>query len=339
MPAWLISLLSVEILLLADPSSSFHFEPAEGSLAGGTWITVVFDGLDRSILYPNNGSQLEIDLVNVAIPALRIPCDVSPVFVDLPVVTCQTRSLTSEAQAGLYSLEIRSGEQVLDSLCPGSLDSCTFKFSKEQTPLLYQVNPASGVPGEVVQVYGRIIADRLETFDPDVDYMEGPLILEAGEDKWFTPCSLINQQTGNCFPIQEEHGLGTVQCRVEGDYIGSQNVSFSVFNKGRSMVHKEAWRISAKQELFRTRHTQKFYLCFQTLGALGEEQMSPLQGISLTLLPRLPLQASHVILDMCLPGRSSAPPGLQETEQGSPLLRQAIEDSFLKLEMLLRIWS
>ncbi|XP_052048711.1 fibrocystin [Apodemus sylvaticus] len=268
-PAWLISLLSVEILLLANPYLSFQFEPAEGSLAGGTWITVVFDGLDRSILYPNNGSQLEIDLVNVAIPALRIPCDVSPVFLDLPVVTCQTRSLPSEAQAGLYSLEIRSGEQVLGSPCPGPLDSCTFKFSKEQTPLLYQVNPASGVPGEVVHVYGRVIAGRLETFDPDVDYMEGPLILEAGEDKWITPCSLINRQTGSCFPIQEERGLGTVQCRVEGDYIGSQNVSFSVFNKGRSMVHKEAWLISAKQELFLYQTHPEILSVFPNVGSLG----------------------------------------------------------------------
>lgn len=269
MLAWLVSLLSMEVLLLAKPYSSFQFEPAEGSLAGGTWITVVFDGLDRSILYPNNGSQLQIDLVSVAIPTLRIPCDVSPAFVDLPVVTCQTRSLPSEADAGPYSLEMRSGEQVLGTPCPGSLDSCTFKFSKDQTPVLYQVYPASGVPGEVVSVYGRVITTWLETFDPDVDYIESPLILEAREDKWLTPCSLINRQTGSCFPIQEEHGLGNVQCRVEGDYIGSQNVSFSVFNKGRSMVHKEAWLISAKQELFLYQTYPEILSVFPKVGSLG----------------------------------------------------------------------
>lgn len=88
-----------------------------------------------------------------------------------------------------------------------------------------------------------------------------------------------------------------------------------------------------------TRHTQKSYLCFQKLGALVEEQTSLLQETSLTFLPRSPLQASHVTSDMCLPGRLTAPPGLQEEEQGSLLLRQAIEDFFLKLEMLLRVWS
>lgn len=54
-------------------------------------------GLENSVLYPNNGSQLAIDLVNVAVPALpRIPCDVYHVFVDLPVVTCQTRYTSQE---------------------------------------------------------------------------------------------------------------------------------------------------------------------------------------------------------------------------------------------------
>lgn len=39
---------------------------------------------------------------------------------------------------------------------------------------------------------------------------------------------------------------------------------------------------------------QKYYLCFQKLGALGEEQTSQLQGTSLTILPRLPLQVTKL---------------------------------------------
>lgn len=49
-------------------------------------------GLESSLLYPANGSQLEIHLVNAAVPALpSVPCDISPVFLDLPVVMCRTR--------------------------------------------------------------------------------------------------------------------------------------------------------------------------------------------------------------------------------------------------------
>ncbi|XP_054425451.1 fibrocystin [Pteronotus mesoamericanus] len=270
MIAWLISLKSIEILLLAVPCLSFHIEPEEGSLAGGTWITVVFDDLESCLLYPANGSQLEIHLVNVAVPALpSIPCDISPVFLDLPVVLCRTRSLLSEAHEGMYHLEVHSGGQVVGSPIPGLSNSCTFKFSRAQTPMVYQVNPPSGVPGQLIHVYGWIITGKLETFDFDAEYIDSPLILEAQGDKWVTPCSFVNRQTGSCYPIQEDHGLGTLQCRVEGNYIGSQNVSFSVFNRGKSMVHKNAWLISAKQDLFLYQTHSEILSVFPETGSLG----------------------------------------------------------------------
>ncbi|XP_074253987.1 fibrocystin isoform X5 [Saimiri boliviensis] len=272
MTAWLISLMSIEVLLLAVPHLTLHIEPEEGSLAGGTWITVIFDGLESSVLYPNNGSQLEIYLVNVSmvVPALpSIPCDVFPVFLDFPVVTCRTRSLQSEAHEGLYCLEAYFGGQLISSPSPGLRDSCIFKFSKAQTPIVHQVYPSSGVPGKLIHVYGWIITGRLETFDFDAEYIDSPVILEAQGDKWVTPCSLVNRQTGNCYPIQEDHGLGTLQCHVEGDYIGSQNVSFSVFNRGKSMVHKKAWLISAKQDLFLYQTHSEILSVFPETGSLG----------------------------------------------------------------------
>ncbi|XP_031997014.1 fibrocystin [Hylobates moloch] len=272
MTAWLISLMSIEVLLLAVPYLSLHIEPEEGSLGGGTWITVIFDGLELGVLYPNNGSQLEIHLVNVnmVVPALRsIPCDVFPVFLDLPLVTCRTRSVLSEAHEGLYSLEAYFGGQLVSSPNPGPRDRCTFKFSKAQTPIVHQVYPPSGVPGKLIHIYGWIITGRLESFDFDAEYIDSPVILEAQGDKWVTPCSLVNRQTGSCYPIQADHGLGTLQCHVEGDYIGSQNVSFSVFNKGKSMVHKKAWLISAKQDLFLYQTHSEILSVFPETGSLG----------------------------------------------------------------------
>ncbi|XP_058518216.1 fibrocystin [Ochotona princeps] len=266
----LISLMSIELLLLAAAHLTLRIEPEEGSLAGGTWITVIFDGLETSVLYPTNGSQLEIHLVNRVVPTLpSIPCDVTPVFLTLPVVTCQTRSLLSGAHAGQYSLEVHYGGQVFYSPSPGSKDNCTFKFSKAQTPIVYHVNPSSGVPGNLIYVHGWIFTGKLETFDFDDEYIDSPLLLESQGDKWVTPCSLINRQTGSRYPIQEDHGLGTLQCRVEGDYIGSQNVSFSVFNKGKSMVHKSAWLISAKQDLFLYQTHAGILSVFPETGSIG----------------------------------------------------------------------
>ncbi|KAF0885311.1 PKHD1 protein, partial [Crocuta crocuta] len=243
------------------------------------WITALFNlkfpfplcvGLHMELLYPSNGSQLEIYLVNVAVPALpSIPCDVSPVFLDLPVVMCRTRSLMSEAHEGLYYVEVHSGGQVVGSPSPGPWDGRTFQFSRSQTPVVYQVTPPSGVPGELIHVYGWIITGTSETFDFDAEYIDSPLILEAQGDQRATACSLVNRQTGSRYPLQEDHGLGTLQCRVEGDYIGSQNVSFSVFNKGKSMVHKNAWLVSAKQELFLYQTYSEILSVFPESGSLG----------------------------------------------------------------------
>ncbi|KAM4834528.1 fibrocystin [Thomomys bottae] len=360
MSGWLIS-LSIELLFWAVPHLSLHVEPGEGSLAGGTWITIGFDGAESAVLHHANGSQLEISLVNVALATRpKVPCDVSPVFWDLPVVICQTRSLQSEGHAGIYALEVRSEGQVVGQPEPRSCDKCTFKvgckdggvcvrlvkawsiitkearrratglnspsgrardderdrdrhrkagervicgqgltyffsplhggmallvcfgwsneipvhvfskqFSKAQTPLVYQVNPPSGVPGKLIEVYGWIITGRLEAFDLGEEYLDSPLVLEAQGDKWVTPCSLINRQNGSRYLVQEHGGLGTLQCRVDGDYIGSQNVSFSVFNRGKSMVDKSAWLISAKQDLFLYQTHSEILSVFPETGSLG----------------------------------------------------------------------
>ncbi|NXF09961.1 PKHD1 protein, partial [Smithornis capensis] len=123
------------------------------------------------------------------------------------------------------------------------------QFSAEQTPVVYQINPPSGIPGNLIQIYGKTIAGRYETLDFNVDYIDGPAILTAG-DGWTSLCSFADRRAGSIYPIQAQAGLGTLQCCVEGNHIGSHNVSFSVFNKGKSAVHKGSWLISAKQELF-----------------------------------------------------------------------------------------
>ncbi|NXM75186.1 PKHD1 protein, partial [Serilophus lunatus] len=123
------------------------------------------------------------------------------------------------------------------------------QFSAEQTPVVYQINPPSGIPGNLIQIYGKTIAGRYETLDFNVDYIDGPAILTSG-DGWTSLCSFADRRAGSIYPIQAEDGWGTLQCRVEGNHIGSHNVSFSVFNKGKSAVHKGSWLISAKQELF-----------------------------------------------------------------------------------------
>ncbi|NWR36057.1 PKHD1 protein, partial [Tachuris rubrigastra] len=141
------------------------------------------------------------------------------------------------------------------------------QFSAEHTPVIYQINPPSGTPGNLIQIYGKTIAGRYETLDFNMDYIDGPAILTA--DGWTSLCSFADRQAGSIYPIWAEDGLGTLQCRVEGNHIGSHNISFSVFNKGKSAGHKGSWLISAKQEIFLYQTHSEIASVFPAGGSLG----------------------------------------------------------------------
>ncbi|NXJ91854.1 PKHD1 protein, partial [Corythaixoides concolor] len=143
------------------------------------------------------------------------------------------------------------------------------QFSAAQTPVVYQISPPSGIPGNLIDIHGKTIAGRYETLDFNVDYIDGPAILVAEGDGWTSLCSFADRRAGRIYPIQVEDGLGTLQCRVEGNHIGSHNVSFSVFNKGKSAIHKGAWLISAKQELFLYQTHSEIASVFPAGGSLG----------------------------------------------------------------------
>ncbi|NXE01600.1 PKHD1 protein, partial [Chaetorhynchus papuensis] len=142
------------------------------------------------------------------------------------------------------------------------------QFSAKQTPMIYQINPSSGTPGNLIQIHGKTIAGRYETLDFNVDYIDG-FADSAVFCSFFAPKAQWSPLSLHSYPIQAKDGLGTLQCRVEGNHIGSHNVSFSVFNKGKSAVHKGAWLISAKQELFLYQTHPEIFSVFPAGGSLG----------------------------------------------------------------------
>ncbi|XP_051631957.1 fibrocystin-like, partial [Manacus candei] len=172
-------------------------------------------------------------------------------------------------QEGLYYVEVIFRGCVINNLTGLEKENYSFKFSAEQTPVVYQINPPSDIPGNLIQIYGKTIAGRYETFDFNVDYIDGPATLTAEGDGWTSLCSFADRQAGSIYPIRAEDRLGTLQCRVEGNHIGSHNISFSVFNKGKSVVHKGSWLISAKQELFLYQTHSEVASVFPAGGSLG----------------------------------------------------------------------
>ncbi|KAM9563714.1 fibrocystin [Guaruba guarouba] len=267
MNSWRSTFLGAELIFFAVTATGLLVKPQEGSVAGGTWITIGLDGSrcdQRECVSSTSTSHLEVFLVNPDLP--RLPCDVFPLYFDLCTIRCRTRS---SPQEGLYYVEVIFKGRVINNLTEVEKENFTFKFSAAQTPVVYQISPPSGIPGNLIEIYGKTIAARYETLDFNVDYIDGPAILVSEGDGWTSLCSFADRETGSINPIQAEDGLGTLQCRVEGDHIGSHNVSFSVFNKGKSAVHKGAWLISAKQELFLYQTYSEIASVFPAGGSLG----------------------------------------------------------------------
>ncbi|KAM7062054.1 fibrocystin [Acridotheres tristis] len=267
MNLWRTFLLSAGLLFLAGTASGSFVKPHEGSIAGGTWISITLDGSTShqvESVSPASASQLEVSLVNPDLP--RLPCDVSPLYLEFPTIRCRTRS---SPQEGLYYVEVTFKGQVINNLTGVEKENYSFKFSAEQTPVVYQINPSSGTPGNLIQIHGKTIAGRYETLDFNVDYIDGPAVLTSEGDGWTSLCSFVDRRAGSTYPIEAKDGLGTLQCQVEGNHIGSHNISFSVFNKGKSAVHKGAWLISAKQELFLYQTYPEIFSIFPAAGSLA----------------------------------------------------------------------
>ncbi|XP_069461856.1 fibrocystin isoform X2 [Ambystoma mexicanum] len=261
----LLALFIMETPLLKVSPWRIHIEPTEGSVAGGTFITIRFDGLDHlEVRSAFSACQIEVSLVNPPMP--RIPCDLYPVYSDVSVVKCKTRPSKNE---GTYWLKVTFSGPAVNHCGVLYDNNCTFKYSAANTPKIYQVEPPCGVPGNIIAISGWVLTDKYETFDFNIDYIDGPPQLESGEDGWISICSLADKQTNAIYPIQVDHGFGSLQCRVEGHIIGSHNISFSVFNIGKSAVNKDAWLISAKQELFLFQTHSDVWSIFPVNGSLG----------------------------------------------------------------------
>ncbi|KAK1207578.1 PKHD1 protein, partial [Pygoscelis papua] len=252
-------------VVFAVTATGLLIKPREGSVAGGTWITITLDGSTSHQLEcvsSASASQLEVSLVNPDLP--RLPCDVPPLYFDLPIIRCRTRP---SPQEGLYYVEVAFKGHVINNLTEVEKENCTFKFSAAQTPVVYQISPPSGIPGNLIEIYGKTIAGRYETLDFNVDYIDGPAVLVAEGDRWTSLCSFADRRAGSIYPIRAEDGLGTLQCRVEGDHIGWISQAFSL--SCRSAVHKGAWLISAKQELFLYQTHSEITSVFPAGGSLG----------------------------------------------------------------------
>ncbi|OXB78627.1 UNVERIFIED_CONTAM: hypothetical protein H355_010107 [Colinus virginianus] len=84
--------------------------------------------------------------------------------------------MRSSPQESLYYVEVTFKGRVINNLTGVEKENYTFKFSAAQTPVVYQISPPSGIPGNLIEIYGKTIAGRYENLDFNVDYIDGSVI-------------------------------------------------------------------------------------------------------------------------------------------------------------------
>ncbi|XP_069582956.1 fibrocystin [Ranitomeya imitator] len=232
--------------------------PLVGSTAGGTLITILFNDSTMDNQYFGNGGHLEVHMASPQRP---------PVICDLllsysPPIQCKTRPVTHPEDS--YELQV-----VYDGQRVTQTSVITYKFSTAETPEIRGVVPSYGVSGGIIELTGRIMTSNYEDYDFNVDFIDGPIIMTSDQDGWKSVCSMADKISKTIYPIHVNGDTGSLRCKTVGSYIGSQNITFSIFNKGKSIVRKDAWSISAKQEVFLHQTFPEIHSVYPDIGSVG----------------------------------------------------------------------
>ncbi|KAM4043868.1 fibrocystin [Anomaloglossus baeobatrachus] len=205
--------------------------PLVGSTAGGTLITILFNG--STMDNQQFGAHLEVHMISPHRPP--VICDLQ--FSYSPPIQCKTRQVTHREDS--YELQVfYDGRAVIQT------SVITYKFLTAETPEIHEVVPSCGAPGGIIELTGGIMTSNYEDYDFNDDFLDG-------------------------YPIDIKGDIGSLRCKTTGSYIGSQNITFSTFNKGKSIVRKDAWRISAKQELFLYQTFSEIHSVYPESGSVG----------------------------------------------------------------------
>ncbi|XP_075717008.1 fibrocystin [Rhinoderma darwinii] len=256
-----IYIFVAQLFLALAYGLTYTAHPLVGSTAGGTLVTILFNEstMDyQHLVYFGNGPHLEVYMTSPQKPPIRCDLLLSYTF----SIRCKTRPVRHQEDS--YDLQVfYDGQPVKQT------PVVIYKFSASETPEIYEVGPTCGVPGGVIELSGRIMTSSYENYDFNIDYIEGPIIMTSDLDGWSSVCTLVDKASESIYPIHVNGDIGMLQCRTEGSYIGSQNITLSIFNKGKSIVRKEAWSISAKQELFLYQTFPEIRSIYPDVGSAG----------------------------------------------------------------------
>ncbi|XP_040283144.1 fibrocystin isoform X3 [Bufo bufo] len=253
--------LVCQLLFALTSGVTYTAYPLAGSTAGGTLITILFNDStmdNQHLVCFGNGPHLEVHMTSPQRPP--VICDLLLSYTSS--IQCKTRPMRH--QENTYELQVYyDGQPVMQTTV------VRYQFSTAETPEIHDVGPSGGVPGGIIELSGKIMTSNYEDYDFNVEYIEGPIIMTSEQDGWTSVCTLVDRISESMYPIEVKGEIGSLRCRTEGSYIGSQNLTFSIFNKGKSIVSRDAWSISAKQELFLYQTFSEIRSIFPDVGSVG----------------------------------------------------------------------
>ncbi|XP_069830385.1 fibrocystin [Dendropsophus ebraccatus] len=262
MKKWQNSVIYVfvsQLLFALASGMSYRASPLVGSTAGGTLITILFNGStmdNHHLVTMGRGAQV------LMTSPQRPPVICDRLLSYTSSIQCKTRPVRHQDDS--YELQvIYNGERVIQTTV------ITYMFSVAETPVIHAIGPSGGVPGNIIELSGRIMTSNYEDYDFNVDSIEGPIILTSDQERWSSVCTLVDTISQSIYPIHVKGDIGSLRCKTKGNYIGSQNITFSIFNKGKSIVSKEAWRVGAKQELFLYQTFPDIRSIYPDIGSIG----------------------------------------------------------------------
>ncbi|XP_071999868.1 fibrocystin [Engystomops pustulosus] len=255
------ALIYMQLLFALADGMSYTAYPLVGSTAGGTLITILFNDSamdNQQLACYGKGPYIEVHMTSP--PKPPVICDLLLTYT--PAIQCRTRPVREHEDP--YELQV-----LLDGKPVRQTTVITYKYSAAETPEIHDISPSSGVPGGAIELSGRIMTSIYEDYDFHAEFIEGPIKMTSDQDGWISVCTLVDKISGSIYPIHVKDDIGRLCCKAEGSYIGSQNITLSVFNKGKSIVSKDAWSISAKQELFLYQTFPEVRSIYPNVGGIG----------------------------------------------------------------------
>ncbi|XP_053571903.1 fibrocystin-L [Bombina bombina] len=231
--------------------------PNQGSVNGATRITIKGQGFAEANQFNYGAGNDNLgNAVQMVSATLSIPCDVEKDASHSTLITCYTRPMPADTYVVRVSVD---GVAVLDKdTCNGYFYSsaCRFQTHIYYTPTINSITPASGLPGSMITIQGKIFTDVYGSNTALSSNGRNVRILRVFVGGM--PCELLEPNSDNLYGLQLDNqysDTGSMVCKSTGTYVGHQNVSFILdSNYGRSLPSIATYFVSSinKMTMFQT---------------------------------------------------------------------------------------